>query len=107
MPGVWMMWGTVECNEGVMASSSFDLPVLYLGHLREAPSPLLLHSPQVAPFAGMAHPPSPQAVQSKKQVNLENAFLPHVRVRLIFYKLYLAQRSFLLSLNPRVYSSRK
>ncbi|KAM3925151.1 bromodomain-containing protein 4 isoform 2-T2 [Leptodactylus fuscus] len=37
------------------------------GHMREAPSPLLLHSPQVAPFASMAHPPSPQAVQPKKQ----------------------------------------
>ncbi|CAI9591916.1 unnamed protein product [Staurois parvus] len=36
------------------------------GHLREAPSPLL-HSSQVPPFAGLSHPSSPQAVQSKKQ----------------------------------------
>ncbi|PIO37921.1 hypothetical protein AB205_0001300 [Aquarana catesbeiana] len=36
------------------------------GHLREAPSPLL-HSSQVPPFAGLSHPSSPQAGQSKKQ----------------------------------------
>ncbi|XP_053318931.1 bromodomain-containing protein 4 isoform X2 [Spea bombifrons] len=37
------------------------------GHLREAPSPLLLHSPQVPSFPGLSHPASPQAGQPKKQ----------------------------------------
>ncbi|XP_057244807.1 bromodomain-containing protein 4-like, partial [Malurus melanocephalus] len=38
------------------------------GHLREAPSPLLLPSPQLAPFQGLV-PPSPpqQSLQPKKQ----------------------------------------
>ncbi|XP_041443542.1 bromodomain-containing protein 4A isoform X2 [Xenopus laevis] len=37
------------------------------GHLRDAPSPLLLHSPPVPPYPGLTHPPSPQSVQPKKQ----------------------------------------
>ncbi|KAG8128880.1 hypothetical protein E2320_015680, partial [Naja naja] len=38
------------------------------GHLREAPSPLMMHSPQMPPFQGLPHQSPPQSnVQPKKQ----------------------------------------
>ena len=40
-----------------------------LGHLREAPSPLMIHSPQMPPFQSLTHQSPPQQnVQPKKQV---------------------------------------
>lgn len=40
-----------------------------LGHLREAPSPLMIHSPQMQQFQSLTHQSPPQqSVQPKKQV---------------------------------------
>lgn len=42
---------------------------LLLGHLREAPSPLMIHSPQMPQFQSLTHQSPPQQnVQPKKQV---------------------------------------
>lgn len=49
---------------------SFTCSFLFLplGHLREAPSPLMIHSPQMPPFQGLTHQSPPQQnVQPKKQ----------------------------------------
>lgn len=41
----------------------------FLGHLREAPSPLMIHSPQMPQFQSLTHQSPPQqSVQPKKQV---------------------------------------
>lgn len=41
----------------------------FLGHLREAPSPLMIHSPQMQQFQSLTHQSPPQqSVQPKKQV---------------------------------------
>ncbi|KAK2512458.1 hypothetical protein Q9233_016281 [Columba guinea] len=40
----------------------------FAGHLREAPSPLMMHSPQMPPFQGLVHQSPPQqTIQPKKQ----------------------------------------
>lgn len=58
---------------GPQASSPHTvLPTLLvssLGHLREAPSPLMIHSPQMPQFQSLTHQSPPQQnVQPKKQV---------------------------------------
>ncbi|OPJ82291.1 bromodomain-containing protein 4-like [Patagioenas fasciata monilis] len=44
------------------------MPNPFAGHLREAPSPLMMHSPQMPPFQGLVHQSPPQqTIQPKKQ----------------------------------------
>ncbi|CAF89046.1 unnamed protein product, partial [Tetraodon nigroviridis] len=45
-------------------------------HMRDNPSPLMMHSPQLAQYPPMSHPSPPHNMQPKKVRNLEPSFAP-------------------------------
>lgn len=58
-------WDGLASVSDILISSLSPL----LGHLREAPSPLMIHSPQMPQFQSLTHQSPPQQnVQPKKQV---------------------------------------
>lgn len=50
-------------------------PVLLTGHLRDNPSPLMMHSPQLPQYPPVSHPSPPHNMQPKKVRKLDSVLI--------------------------------
>lgn len=53
----------------------FYFPGLLTGHLRDNPSPLMMHSPQLPQYPPVSHPSPPHSMQPKKVRKLDTVLL--------------------------------